>query len=375
MEGSGVTRPVATGQDGVAQPVRPTYRIDRPFEWNTAHGPDFDGPWPAIPATPMEDFLGLPVRSSFGVAASFLVNEAWVSTYARLGFDILTYKTVRSIVWHSHPMPNWLFAQAETVASLADPDVAQLALPDLPRDMSTASVAGSLGMPSQAPEVWQEDIGRCKATLAAGQILIVSVVATVGPETSRAAMVAEFAELAARVRAAGADAVEANLSCPNVDAREGEVFRDPQLAGDIARALCAGAGDAPVLLKIGHLADDDVLRALLTSVAGYAQAVVMVNGVSRRIVDPTGQPAYGPGRERSGIVGDALRPLALDQVARARRIIEAGDLPVEIVGVGGVALPGHVRAFRDAGAVAVQCASAAAWNPYLAVEIKKSRAT
>ena len=351
---------------------RPTYRIDKPFEWNAAHGPDFDGPWPDVPETPMTTFLGLPVRSTFGVAASLLVNEAWVRAYARLGFDLLTYKTVRAQPWRSHPMPNWLFAQPETAARLADPGVDQIALPDWPDDMSTASAAGSLGMPSTAPEVWQEDIGRSRAALGAGQVLIVSMVATVGPETGRAAMVGEFEELAARVRAAGADAVEANLSCPNVDAREGEVFRDAALAGEIAQAIARGADNAPTLLKIGHLEDDAALGGLLRAVAEHVDAVAMVNGVSRRIVDPTGAPAYGPGRERSGIIGDALRPLAVYQVARARRIVDAEGLPLAIVG--GASRAEHVKAFRDAGAVAVQCASAATWNPYLAVELKRAGA-
>jgi dihydroorotate dehydrogenase len=349
---------------------RPTYRIDKPFEWNAAHGPDFDGPWPEVPATAATRFLGLPVRSTFGVAASLLVNEAWVRTYARLGFDLLTYKTVRSQPWRSHPMPNWLFAQPETAARLADPSVDQLALPDWPDDLSTASAAGSLGMPSTAPEVWQEDIGRSRAALGDGQVLIVSVVATVGPDTRRADMLHEFEDLAARVRAAGADAVEANLSCPNVDAREGEVFRDAALAAEIGQAIANGAGGAPTLLKIGHLEDDGALGALLRTVADHVDAVVMVNGVSRRIVGPAGAPAYGPGRERSGIIGDALRPLALDQVARARRIIDAEALPLEIVGVGGASKAAHVQAFRDAGACAIQCASAATWNPCLAVELK-----
>ncbi len=74
----------------------PTYRTDRSFEWNHANGPDFAGPWPAVPDTPMKEFFGLPVRSRFGVPASVLVNSRWMGTYARLGFDILTYKTVRS---------------------------------------------------------------------------------------------------------------------------------------------------------------------------------------------------------------------------------------------------------------------------------------
>lgn len=348
----------------------PTYRMDRPFEWNAAHGPAYDGPWPAVPETPLTDFLGLPVRSTFGVAASLLVNETWVRTYARLGFDLLTYKTVRSEPWPSHPMPNWL--PLTSANGLEDPEAAYPAEGGMPDAAMPETLAGSLGMPSQAPAVWREDIGRCRAALDEGQILMVSIVATVRPGMTREEVVTDFRALASEVVAAGAQAVEGNLSCPNVSAREGELFRDPALSGEVARAIRSGAGDVPVLLKIGHLAEDEVLRDFLRGVADSADAVTMVNGLSRRIFDAAGAPAFGPGRERAGIIGAGLRPLALDQVRRSRAMIEADGLPLDLVGVGGVSAPEHVAAFEEAGAVAVQTASAAAWDPSLAIRVKQA---
>ena len=41
-------------------------------------------------------FCGLPVNSPLGVAAGPLLNGRWCLYYASLGFDVLTYKTVRS---------------------------------------------------------------------------------------------------------------------------------------------------------------------------------------------------------------------------------------------------------------------------------------
>ncbi|MBI3515244.1 MAG: hypothetical protein HY060_14470, partial [Proteobacteria bacterium] len=85
---------------------RPIYRIDRSFEWNAAHGPAFDGPWPALPVPPMTEFLGLPARSRFGLAASLILNARWCALYSRLGFDLLTYKTVRLRARAAHAAPN-----------------------------------------------------------------------------------------------------------------------------------------------------------------------------------------------------------------------------------------------------------------------------
>src|SRR5258708_7933105 len=93
---------------------------------------------------------------------------------------------------------------------------------------------GWSGMRSPAPEFWQGASRRGRAPLPAGQPLIVSIVATAAPDTTTDAFVAEFEQLAAQVREAGAQIVEANLSCPNVQRHEGEVYRDPTLAARIA---------------------------------------------------------------------------------------------------------------------------------------------
>src|SRR5258705_62835 len=50
--------------------------------------------------------LGRPLNSSLGIAAGPLLNSKWVEAYARLGFDVLTYATVRSTFQAAYPLPN-----------------------------------------------------------------------------------------------------------------------------------------------------------------------------------------------------------------------------------------------------------------------------
>src|SRR6476646_7617597 len=95
--------------DDIGLALQPTYRIDQSFEWNAKHGPTFAAPYPEVPETPLKDFFGLPVKSRFGLAASLGMTADWIGLYARLGFDILTYKTVRGRVRHAHAPPNWIF--------------------------------------------------------------------------------------------------------------------------------------------------------------------------------------------------------------------------------------------------------------------------
>ena len=352
--------------------LRPTYRIDRSFEWNAANGPDYDGPWPTVPETALKDFLGLKVRSRLGVSASILTSARWVETYARLGFDILTYKTVRSGPRLCYDLPNWRFLDPATVADLADEDVAQRVVPATSERPLDVTAVGSFGMPSSAPSFWTQDIAQSRARLGPGQILIVSVVATVGEGTTEADVIAEFETLARRVRQAGADAVEANLSCPNVGRREGEVYRNPELAAKIASAIRRGAAGAPVTVKVGHIAEPALLEALLRALDGKADGITMINGASRRIVDEKGAPAFGAGREQAGVIGGALHHLALDMVRQAAAIVRRDKLAVKLIGVGGANSPERIEAFLDAGAIGVEMASGAVWHPHLAIDAKRA---
>jgi dihydroorotate dehydrogenase len=359
-----LVRPAETGP-------RPTYRVDRSFEWNHANGPDFSGPWPHVPETPRKDFFGLSVCSRFGVPASILLNSRWIETYAKLGFDLLTYKTVRSAARLCHPAPNWIFLDERSVAAnLADPEAALTRAASAPRAASAATAAGSFGIPSVAPEAWQPDIAAAKRALGAGQVLIVSVVGTARPGLSEGDFVADFAELGARVADGGADVVEADLSCPNVARREGEVYLDLNLSAAIARALRKAVGKRPILLKIGDIADRAKMGEFLEAIAGAADGIVMINAPSRKIVDGAGAPAFGAGRERAGVTGGAIKSIALRAVGEAAAYAARRKLPVKIIGVGGIASAADARAFLDAGAYAVQSATAATWNPYLAAELK-----
>jgi dihydroorotate dehydrogenase len=312
------------------------------------------------------------VNSRFGLAAGLGVNENWIELYSRLGFDILTYKTVRKFSWLAHPLPNFLFLKERKAL---DPDVVQVVAEQQPADAVHAGSAGSIGMPSSDPKFWHEDIRRSRARLGPGQVLIVSIVATSQPGMSADAFVAEFEELAASVRRAGAQIVDANLSCPNVDKSEGEVYQNASLSGRIAAAVRRGAENLPVLLKTGEFRDATALTAFLLAVDGHADGVVMINGLSRAIATETGAYAFGPKRPRAGVVGSVIFDIALANVRNATAVISAKKLGLKVVAVGGASSPERVRAFLDAGACAALAAWPAALDPYLASWVKETDPT
>jgi len=347
-----------------------TYRVDRSYDWNYAHGPLWDGPLPRVPATPPKTFLGLPVRSRLGVAAGLLLNARWVDLYARLGYDIVTYKTVRSRARRCQPMPNWVTVDAPGPLGRGETRCVTKARRDADPRAVTASV--SFGMPSKDPDVWMSDVARARKALREGQVLVVSVVASPEAGDGERAMIEDFANLAAMAREAGAQAVEANLSCPNVCTAEGDIYLDAGLSGRIARAMRASAASVPVLLKVGHVPDRRRLGALLRAVAGGAAGVVLVNGVSRRLDRPDGTPAYGKGRETAGILGRGIHDAAVACVASATDIVRKARLDLEVIGVGGVASADDAADFFAAGAHAVMMGSAPMYDPLLAARIKRA---
>src|SRR5918993_1291127 len=81
------------------------YDPARTYRWNYDHPPSpvnievprVAGAW---------QFAGLPVDSPIGIPAGPLLNGKWCLYYASLGFDVLTYKTVRSVARECYSLPN-----------------------------------------------------------------------------------------------------------------------------------------------------------------------------------------------------------------------------------------------------------------------------
>jgi dihydroorotate dehydrogenase len=232
----------------------------------------------------------------------------------------------------------------------------------------TSSV--SFGMPSRDPAVWMPDVAKARGLVGPRQALVVSVVASVAAGAGAADLVRDFGDLAAMAREAGAQLVEANLSCPNVCSDEGDLFNDAALSGRIAAALRRGAGTLPVLLKIGHLADDARLAALLRAVAGQASGLVIVNGLSRPVLDATGRAAFGESRRQAGILGRGVHAIGVRDVARAVALIRRERLDLEVAGVGGVASAADAARYFEAGACAALMGSAPMFDPALAQRMK-----
>lgn len=344
-----------------------TYDIRATYQENYDSGPRFTGSPPEVPATPLKEFLGLPVRSRIGIAAGLLLNSRWILGYAERGFDILTYKTVRSSFRPCYPIPNWVFVDDER-----RPDGPVYATETIPADPTRISSAVCFGMPSMQPEVWREDVARTKEGLLPGQALIVSVVATPQEGWGREEVAEDFAKCARWAAEAGADVVEANFSCPNVCTAEGTIYQDADLSRFIAGETRSAVGDKPLLLKLGHFPERDRLREFLRAMDGVASGLTLVNGISRPVLNRDGMPVFGAEYETAGVLGRAIHQPSADNVAIAASIVREENLDLALAAVGGVSQPQDAADFFDAGADAVMLGSSPMYQPDLAIDLKKA---
>lgn len=338
----------------------PLYDPSRTYRWNYENAPgytEFEDCNQSSPK-PEHHFLGIPCRSPLGVPAGPLLNSDWVLHYSHLGYDILTYKTVRSRERGCYPTPN-----------LLPVDCGQLSGPTRVDACSRmkGSWAISFGMPSQAPSVWMNDVRRARELLPLGKVLTVSVVATPGPDWGLDQIAEDYAEVASQAVEAGADTIEANFSCPNVSTADGQLFQDAAASRVVARRIRQAVGDKPLALKIGHVVDHETAVRLLDATAESIDGLSMVNCISAKVISADGRTAFG-GSPR-GIGGVAIRDAVLKQVRLFAPL--AVDYEIEMVGVGGVSTPADYHALLAAGVSSVQIATAAMLDPELPRKITR----
>ena len=315
----------------------------------------------------MKSFLGYPVRSRLGIAAGLLSNSRWVLPYAQRGFDLLTYKTVRSSARPCYPLPNWVF-----VEDSSPPDGPVFVAETRPEDPAQISSSVCFGMPSHAPEVWREDVRRTRSGLQAGQLLIVSVVATPYPTSFINDIADDFARCAAWAVEAGAHLVEANLSCPNVCSTEGTLYQDTCSSQTVVQRIRDAIGRIPLLVKVGTWTSPDAMRHFLHGMDGLADGLTLVNCISRPVLRRDSQPVFGPRFRTAGVLGRAIHAPSVQLVRSVRECIATDRLELCIAAVGGASTVGDCDDFFSAGADAVLFGSAPMYVPNLAMEAKRA---
>ncbi|MES2142334.1 MAG: hypothetical protein V4471_05570 [Pseudomonadota bacterium] len=344
----------------------PLYDIHKTFEENFS-SPPFSAIIPPSRqcfSNNRTPFLGYSLASSIGAAPCAVTTGKGIALLARLGFDVLTYKTIRRRAYRSHPLPNIVYLDRATVLNKSDLDK-PIYTRDKPIPVEKIAISNSFGNGCLEPDVVSQDIAFAKSALLEGQILIVSVY---GEGETLEAIATEFAETALFAQQAGADVIELNLSCPNLLKKSEPIYWDANAVLKITSQVVKRIGDSPVVVKLGLLPEADAAGKILAAVArAGGRGVSAINSISMRVIDRAQQPAFGK-RIFSGVSGYPIHPLALQFITKIAHLNHEQKLDLAILGMGGVTLPEHFNEFFNAGADVALVATGMMWNPYLAFQ-------
>ncbi len=173
----------------------------------------------------------------------------------------------------------------------------------------------------------------------------------------------DFALMARKISALeGVDALEINLSCPNVEEGGARSFSRP---GDIRRVVEAvrDNSDLPVISKLSPNNMFGIEDMALEAVDAGSSGISLINTIMGMDIDvESRRPVLG--NVTGGLSGPAILPVGLCAVMKVADVV---DVPV--IGLGGISGTTDALKYMIAGASAVQVGTANFVNPLVCREI------
>lgn len=159
----------------------------------------------------------------------------------------------------------------------------------------------------------------------------------------------------------GVDALEVNISCPNVASGGMSFGTDPAVAAAVTQTVRA-VWRGPLIVKLTPNVTDIVTIAKAVEAAG-ADALSLINTLQGMAIDiRSRRPILA--NTMGGLSGPAVKPVALRMVYQVARAVK-----IPVIGLGGISSATDVVEFLLAGASAVQIGSANFQNPYVCPQI------
>ena len=177
----------------------------------------------------------------------------------------------------------------------------------------------------------------------------------------------DFLTTSARIAAhQGVDAIELNVSCPNV--ADGLDFgTNPKLLKPLVREVRDGLPDKCRLIVKLSPNVGDITATAAAAVEGGADVLSMINTYTAMAVDINKRrPRLANGT--GGLSGPAIRPLAVHAVSKVYRAV-ARDAGVPIIGMGGMQYWQDAVEFLLAGATGLAVGTALFIDPATPIKI------
>jgi dihydroorotate dehydrogenase (NAD+) catalytic subunit len=174
----------------------------------------------------------------------------------------------------------------------------------------------------------------------------------------------EYVEVTRRFDDSPIDAIEINISCPNVKEGGVQFGNDPDMSARVV-AACRKVTTKALITKLSPNQTDIRENARRCIEAG-SDALAVINTISGMAVD-TGTRRPVIGNVQGGLSGPAIKPIALLKVHQVYEV--AGPLGVPIIGQGGICSANDALEFIIAGATAVGVGTALFYDPLVCPKI------
>lgn len=160
------------------------------------------------------------------------------------------------------------------------------------------------------------------------------------------------------------DAIEINISCPNIKEGGVQFGNYPEMSARVV-AACRAATTKPIIAKLSPNQTDIRENARQCIEAG-ADALAVINTIMGMAIDvESRQPIIG--NVQGGLSGPAIRPIALLKVHQVYEVARAHGVP--IIGQGGIRTVEDALEFLIAGASAVGIGTALFYDPLLCARL------
>ena len=160
------------------------------------------------------------------------------------------------------------------------------------------------------------------------------------------------------------DAIEINISCPNVKEGGVQFGNDPEMSARVVEA-CRAQTDKPLITKLSPNQTDiqeNAHRCIEAGTDGFA----VINTVMGMAIDAEKRTPI-IGNVRGGLSGPAIKPIALLKVQQVYEVAKKHDVP--IIGQGGITTATDALEFIIAGAAAVGVGTALFYDPLVCKKI------
>ena len=176
--------------------------------------------------------------------------------------------------------------------------------------------------------------------------------------------VEEYGDIAKHFDDSDIDAIEINISCPNV--KEGGVAfgNDPEMSFRVVE-ICRKNTTKPIITKLSPNQTDIASNALRCIEAG-SDGLAVINTVMGMAIDiEKKKPVIG--NNQGGLSGPAIKPIALLKVHQVYQVSKRYNVP--IIGQGGIVSAKDAIEFIIAGADTIGIGTALFYDPLVCQEI------